>query len=84
MKIKAVQCLDCGDIIYSRARHDFRYCSCRNIAVDGGFDYNKLIYKDFSQLKHIDIEVEATKADLYNDWNNRIGEYGQIKGKTKK
>lgn len=34
-----VKCLKCGDIIKSYFRHDFKYCSCENIFVDGGGDY---------------------------------------------
>ncbi len=34
-----IKCLKCGDIIESMFRHDFRWCSCRNIFIDGGNDY---------------------------------------------
>jgi hypothetical protein len=33
------QCRKCGDIIESKQVHDFVYCSCRTIAVDGGLEY---------------------------------------------
>jgi len=82
LKIKAIQCPTCKDIIYSRARHDFRFCSCLSIAVDGGFDYRKIVCKKRDEVKDVDIEVDATKSDLYNDWNNRIDEFGLIKGKV--
>lgn len=36
-----VKCNLCGDIIESTHRHDFKYCSCRSVAVDGGKDYLK-------------------------------------------
>lgn len=39
----AVKCLKCNDIIESKHVHDFRYCSCRNIAVDGGTEYTRRI-----------------------------------------
>lgn len=32
-------CLLCGDVIQSLYRHDFKWCSCKNIFVDGGEDY---------------------------------------------
>lgn len=35
------KCVNCGDIIESVTRHDFKWCSCRSIAVDGGDDYHK-------------------------------------------
>ena len=33
------QCKKCKDIIESYDRHDFKYCKCRAIFVDGGRDY---------------------------------------------
>lgn len=41
MWINAVKCLACGDVIRSRNRHDFIWCSCNNVAVDGGSWYCK-------------------------------------------
>ena len=35
----AIRCRKCGDIIESETVHDFRVCSCRACAVDGGHDY---------------------------------------------
>ena len=31
-----IQCNRCGDIIESLSGHDFKYCSCGAVAVDGG------------------------------------------------
>jgi hypothetical protein len=39
LKRNAVKCLKCGDIVESRFTHDFRYCSCKSMFVDGGLDY---------------------------------------------
>ena len=53
----AAQCLECGDIIESKHRHDFVSCSCGNIFVDGGLDYirmgirNQEAYVDLSERK---------------------------------
>lgn len=33
------QCLECGDVIESKHRHDFVSCSCGKLFVDGGRDY---------------------------------------------
>lgn len=35
----AIQCNKCGDIIESVRVHDFKWCSCHSVAVDGGHDY---------------------------------------------
>jgi hypothetical protein len=37
----SIRCRKCGDVIYSASRHDFKYCSCKSVAVDGGMDYLK-------------------------------------------
>lgn len=37
----AVQCAKCDDVVVSSHRHDFRYCKCGAIAVDGGLEYTK-------------------------------------------
>ncbi len=34
-----IKCLKCGDIIESKTVHDFKWCSCKAVAVDGGTDY---------------------------------------------
>ena len=39
IKHNRAKCLQCGDIIESVHRHDFKFCSCRKLAVDGGLDY---------------------------------------------
>ena len=36
-----VQCAKCKDIIRSRNRHDFVWCKCENIFVDGGSWYQR-------------------------------------------
>lgn len=35
----AAKCRKCGNIIESRHRHDFVWCPCGAIFVDGGLDY---------------------------------------------
>jgi hypothetical protein len=37
-------CHDCFDVIESKSRHNFVTCSCSNIFVDGGLDYERLGY----------------------------------------
>lgn len=77
MKVNAVKCMECGDIIYSRTQHDFRECSCGGSFIDGGFVLVRfggvctdLFLFDIGSL---------TKEILYEDWNKRIDKYGLIK-----
>lgn len=39
-----IKCKECGDVIFSRHRHDFKGCSCKSVAVDGGMDYTKRVF----------------------------------------
>ncbi len=39
MKVAGIACPRCGAQIWSRHRHDFRYCPCGYCYVDGGRDY---------------------------------------------
>lgn len=38
-----VKCLKCNDIITSNHRRDFRECSCKSVAVDGGDYFFRII-----------------------------------------
>ena len=37
--INRIRCNKCGDIIESTSVHDFKFCKCGAVAVDGGHDY---------------------------------------------
>ena len=39
IKTNKIRCRKCGDIIESTYTHDFKYCECDSVAVDGGHDY---------------------------------------------
>lgn len=36
-----IRCKKCGDVIESTYTHDFKWCSCHSVAVDGGRSYLK-------------------------------------------
>ena len=78
MEIVGYKCPTCKDIVYSRARHDCRSCSCRAIYVDGGFEYTRIGSKTkFPQA--CTIEVNATQKELFDDWNFCHNKFGLIK-----
>lgn len=55
-----VRCKLCKDVIESKTAHDFKYCSCGNVAVDGGHEYLRRCYKsqdDYEELSEYE-EVE--------------------------
>lgn len=37
-----IQCAKCNTVIESLSRHDFKWCSCNSIYVDGGNDYSRM------------------------------------------
>lgn len=37
--VNKIRCQKCGDVINSTHRHDFKFCKCGAVAVDGGKDY---------------------------------------------
>ena len=39
IKHNKIQCKECGDVIESVHRHDFRSCKCEKVCVDGGQEY---------------------------------------------
>jgi len=51
-----IKCLKCGDIIQSMSVHDFKWCKCRAIAVDGGGEYTRTLgyLTDMEFFKDID------------------------------
>ena len=58
-----MKCLKCGDKPFSAHRHDFKYCECGSIAVDGGMDYLK---RSGNLKESIELSV-AIKEDTYQE-----------------
>lgn len=46
IKRNAIKCNHCGDVIESTHIHDFKWCSCQTVAVDGGKEYCKRSFKN--------------------------------------
>lgn len=46
-----IQCKKCKDIITSNNRHDYKYCKCKAVFVDGGSWYGRAGGKDLSNIK---------------------------------
>ena len=78
--VAGVMCKQCGDLVFSRARHDYRKCTCGSIAVDGGFDYMRIIGEEENVGQINTFEIKQTKKELFADWNSGKNKYGIIKG----
>lgn len=68
-----------GEIIYSRARHDFISTTDGLNSVDGGQDYFRQVWDNSKSkpLKQVVIELEISPAQLYDDWNYARNEFGR-------
>jgi hypothetical protein len=54
--VNKIQCKKCKDIIESKHVHDFKWCKCRSIAVDGGLAYLRRIgnFEDIIELSEFE------------------------------
>lgn len=55
-----IKCNLCGDIIESKHVHDFKYCKCGRVAVDGGHEYCRRCFQDLT---------DYTELSEYDDAN---------------
>ena len=46
LTVNAIMCEDCRSIIWSIHQHDFRYCKCQKIFIDGGRNYTRIGYSN--------------------------------------
>ena len=77
MVVNTITCRKCGYTVYSRTRHDLRWCPCGTVAIDGGRDYIK-ITGSYSLFRRGKLEIDATQKELYDDWNKGKDRYGLI------
>lgn len=76
-KVNGIKCGHCGDILFSRSRHDMRWCSCGKSAIDGGRDYIKTC-GDLDKMTVLEIIVPHSDIDMWKDYwskENKIGLY---------
>ena len=66
------KCRVCGDLIFSRHRHDFVQCSCGAISVDGGMDY----LKRGGHLAYIEEKSIIVNDDAIKDILTELDENG--------
>ena len=81
-----IQCLHCNDVIESVHTHDFKFCSCKSVAADGGKSYLKRLgnpsdYIDLSEVVSEEDEDYFLKARESFTWKSygKNGEYPEGK-----
>ena len=57
----AIKCKLCNEIIISQSRHDFNFCHCKAVAVDGGADY---LRRTFTEGPDTYEEISVSEKDL--------------------
>ncbi len=67
-----------GEIIYSRARHDYVQTTDGQGFMDGG---QLSSYYRYGGVKIIVIELDISFEVAHDDWNNRTDKYGRISSK---
>lgn len=67
--VNKIKCKKCGDVIESTYRHDFKFCKCGAVAVDGGKDYlRRLGYEeDYEELSEVEKEVILKSRGSINE-----------------
>lgn len=60
--VNKIRCNKCGDELESIYTHDFKWCKCNSVAVDGGLEYLRRIVK--SENDYIELSI------IVSDENN--------------
>ena len=59
--VNKIQCNKCKDIIESKHVRDFKWCTCKSIAVDGGLEYLRRVgnLEDIIELSEFEMKQEV-------------------------
>ena len=80
IEVSAIKCDKCNDIVFSRARHDCRSCSCDDVFIDGGRDYKRVGFHGNIGPEPILLKINGFDSkDLYEDWAKAYDKMGLIK-----
>jgi hypothetical protein len=82
--IKAVECGECKNIVYSRTDRDVRECSCGRVIVSGGLQYFNYDIAPETSYEVKKVKVEANPNILHEDWRSLRDKFGLICESVKK
>lgn len=62
--LNKIKCKKCGDEIESCSVHDFKFCKCGAVAVDGGLDYLRRCgnQEDWEELSQVSENLEYQRT----------------------
>lgn len=67
----SVKCLECGEVLVSRSRHDFVSCKCsNNTSCDGGLEYQRILAVDLDKVEDLCKYIIMTEQE-YEDMLER-------------
>ena len=67
----SVKCLECGEILESKHRHQFSMCHCPNeTACDGGLEYQRTLAVDLDKIENLCKYIIMTEQE-YEDMLER-------------
>ena len=58
----AIKCLKCNDVVESNHKHDFKWCKCGTVFVDGGLTYRRM-GGDLSMIEDACVYVEVDEGN---------------------
>ena len=58
----AIKCLKCNDVVESKYKHDFKWCKCETVFVDGGLIYRR-IGGDLNMIEDSCVYVEVDEGN---------------------
>lgn len=62
-KRNRVRCNKCNTIVESKHRHDFRWCTCGHVAVDGGPAYDRRVWN--GTIDWVNVVVDENGEDKF-------------------
>lgn len=62
--VNKIRCNKCGEEIESTYTHDFRFCKCNSVAVDGGLDYLRRLAKSEKDYIELSIIVSDESSEV--------------------
>ena len=60
--VNKIRCNKCGEEIESTYTHDFKWCKCDSVAIDGGLDYLRRIAKNKNDYTELSIIISDEKS----------------------